>query len=157
MGRYRTLRRGRSWTPSRRKSATNFKQMLTEATKLGAANIPQILDQDWDGYLGKDLVEAAYAGYMESRYPVPVPISNNFPISVPDTAPVEYTGFTHDPLSSSGITKFIYAICNCCVFTLVDQGLQPQKMLVQFNERFDGREAFPRFSNCFGSQRLPWA
>lgn len=132
-----------------------FESMLTEAAQLGAVSIPQILDQDWDGYLGKSLVEAVYAGYMETRYPVPVPISNSFPIPVPERAPVEYSGFTHDPLSSSGITKFIYAICNCCFSTLVSQGLQPEKMLAQFDERFDGREAFLRFKNCFWDQRLP--
>jgi len=127
-----------------------FELMLERAAELGAVAIPTILDQSWDGYRGKNLVDAVYAGYMETRYPVPIPISNSFPIQTSKTAPLEYTGFTQNPLSSSGITKFIYAICNCCFSTLVRQGLRPEKMLAQFEERFAGREAFLRFKNCFG-------
>jgi len=87
----------------------DFDGMLKTALALGLVDIDRILATDFDGYVGAGLVRAVKAGYMETRYPVPNPISDSFPIG---------NGFTHDPLASSGITKFVYALCNACFHAL---------------------------------------
>jgi hypothetical protein len=129
-----------------KKIGHKFESMLSDAAQRGATDISLILARDFDGYIGKDLVGAVYAGYMETRYPTPVPVSAKFPVP-------GHPDLYHDPLSSSGITKFVYAVCNACFFALTEQGLQPKDMLRQFEERFSDREAFSRFTNYFWEQR----
>jgi len=121
-----------------------FETMLKALTDAGLLDIEQIRRNDYDGYKGQQLVYAVEKGYMETRYPVPTPVSDNFPI--------ENTGFTHDPLSSSGMTKFIYAICNACFFEL-SRTVDFTDMLSQFRGTFQHRESFSRFCNCFWEAR----
>lgn len=61
-------------------------------------------------------------------YPVPKSISDTFPILG--------TEFTHDPLASSGITKFVYALCNSCFHALASQ-VDFSKMLFQFRDKYE--------------------
>ena len=122
----------------------DFKGMMKDLSGLGLCDIGRIERKDFDGYLGTDLIRAVGAGYMETRYPVPRPIS--------DTFPIQGTGFTHDPLSSSGITKYIYAVCNACFHALSAQ-IDFADLRKQFRERFEHRESFGRFNNLFWETR----
>lgn len=117
-----------------------FDVMLRKLVAGGLIDIEQIRQHTYDGYEGDKLVYAIEKGYMETRYPVPTPVSDKFPI--------ENTGFNHDPLSSSGITKFIYAICNAC-FHELSQKVDFTDMLNQFHEMFQHRKSFSRFNNSF--------
>lgn len=119
-----------------------FNKMLKELTDAGLHNIAQIRQNDYDGYNGDQLVQAVEKGYMETRYPVPTMVSDKFTISVEDT------DFTHDPLSSSGITKFMYAICNTCFYEL-SQKVDFTDMLNQFREKFENTDSFSRFNDSF--------
>lgn len=123
----------------------DIKCMLKEISKLGVTDIDRIKTLDFDGYLGKDLVRAVKAGYMETRYPVPKPVSDSFPI------PGAH-GFTHDPLCSSGITKFIYAICNACFYHL-RANVDFTKVRMDLVAQFAHKESFSRFGNLFWEAR----
>lgn len=117
-----------------------FDDMLIMLSEKGLQDIEKIKCMTFDGYEGTQLICAVKYGYMETRYPVPEPVSDKFPI--------EETDFTHDPLSSSGITKFIYALCNVC-FKELSTKIDFNDMLYQFKETFQHRESFSRFNNCF--------
>jgi len=117
-----------------------FTKMINSLSDSGLIDFVRIKQPDFDGYEGNQLIQAVEAGYMETRYPVPQPVSNKFPI--------EGTDFTHDPLSSSGITKFIYALCNACYLRLASN-IDFTEMLDQFRDTFQHRESFGRFNNLF--------
>lgn len=119
----------------------DFKRMLKEVSNVGVGAIDSIKACDFDGYEGRDLIRAVTAGYMETRYPIPNPVSNCFP------APGA-RGITHDPLRSSGITKFIYAVCNACFLHLLTH-VDLTKVKTDFSTRFSHRESFSRFGNLF--------
>lgn len=121
-----------------------FDEMILAATNIGIADFEKIKDTNYDGYLGSELVAAVTAGYMETRYPVPTLVSDKFPIGD--------TGFTHDPLSSSGITKFIYAVSNSCYFFLTGH-IDFTPSLDIFASDFSERESFKRFNNLFWEPR----
>lgn len=117
----------------------DFKEMMKGVAGLGVDDIKRIERTDFDGYLGAGLIRAVAAGYMETRYPVPRPVSGTFPI--------KGTTFTHNPLSSSGITK-LYAVCNACFYALSTQ-VDFADLRKLFRERFEHRESFGRFENLF--------
>ena len=121
-----------------------FDEMILAVTDIGIADFEKIKNTDYDGYLGSELVAAVSEGYMETRYPVPTQVSDKFPIGD--------TGFTHDPLSSSGITKFIYAVCNSCYFFLSGH-IDFIPSLGIFVSHFSERESFKRFNNLFWESR----
>lgn len=105
-------------------------------------DVDSILTSDFDGYKGADLVQAVKAGYMETRYPVPNLISEKFPIP---GAP----GVTHDPLSSSGFTKFVYALSGACYRTLSSK-VDFSTVLSQFRDTYKHRgESLGRFEHLF--------
>lgn len=117
-----------------------FTKMIQSLSDSGLIDFDRIKQSDFDGYDGTQLIQAIEAGYMETRYPVPQPVSNKFPI--------EGTDFTHDPLSSSGMTKFIYALCNACYLKLA-LNIDFTEMLGQYRDTFKHRESFGRFNNLF--------
>lgn len=121
-----------------------FDLMLKKLVAGGLRDIEQIRRNGYDGYEGEQLVHAVEKGYMETRYPVPTLVSDRFPIG--------NTGLTQDPLSSSGITKFIYAVCNAC-FHELSQTVDLTDMLSQFQETFQHRESLSRFNNLFWEAR----
>ena len=125
------------------KQGHKFDSMLQAVSDLGVDDISRILRTDYDGYLGADLVDAVKAGYMETRYPIPKPIADSFPLE---------GGFTHDPLNSSGITKFIYAVCNACYCSL-ERNVDFSMVCRQFQEEFEHRESYSRFNNLFWESR----
>ena len=61
--------------------------------EIGIKEIDRIKKTNFDGFKGVDLIRAVNAGYIETRYPTPRPISDTFPIKGTDR--------TYDPLSSS--------------------------------------------------------
>ncbi len=69
---------------------------------MGQDNINKILSCSFDSFTGNQLVRVLQAGYIETRYPVPISIANEFPI--------EGTDMHWLPLYSSGISKFSYSI-----------------------------------------------
>jgi len=121
-----------------------FELMLKRLADGGLRDIEKIRRTEFDGYEGDKLIHAVEKGYMETRYPVPTPVSDKFPIG--------NTGLTHDPLSSSGITKFIYAVCNACFYEL-SQTVNLTDMLNQFRDMYQHRESFARFNNLFWEAR----
>jgi len=121
-----------------------FDDMLNSLNVLGVSDIEKIKRAEFDGYRGIALIKALKKGYMETRYPVPEPVSNAFPI--------ENTGFTHDPLCSSGMTKFVYALSNACIFH-VSRAVELADMHSQFQAQFAHLEALSRFNNLFWESR----
>ena len=121
-----------------------FDRMISELTKIGLTDFDRIKNSDYDGYQGDELIEACKDGYFETRYPVPKSASDKFPIG--------NTGFTHDPLSSSGITKFVYAVCNACYYFLSKQ-VDFTDQQISLADQFSGRESFRRFNNLFWEPR----
>ncbi len=122
----------------------SFTHMLAELVNLGLRDIEQIKRSDYDGSKGQALIEAVEKGYMETRYPVPTPVSDKFQ--------TDGAEFTYDPLSSSGLTKFIYAVCNAC-FLELSKTLDLSDMLRQFQAKFEHRKSFARFNNAFWEAR----
>ncbi len=119
----------------------NIKDMVQKISEqTGKENIEKIRMTDFDGYSGEDLIKAIESGYMETRYPVPKPISDSFP--VPDTT------YTTDPLGSSGITKCVYCLCNFCFLELMKR-IDVQDLLRDFKKSYGHRESFRRFNNLF--------
>ena len=122
----------------------DFRDMLKKLSHFMADDIARIKKTDFDGYSGSDLIRAVCAGYMETRYPVPRPIS--------DTFPIKGTKLKHDPLWSSGITKFIYAVCNAC-FASLSSNIDFTDLTDQFSRKFSHKESFRRFNNLFWEKR----
>lgn len=116
----------------------NIKLMMKLATKAGLSDLNRIKETDFDGYAGRDLIRAVTAGYTETRYPVVRPIS--------DTFPIKETQLTWDPLSSSGISKFIRAVCKVC-FLYLSKSVDFARVLAQFDARYSGKDSFRRFKN----------
>lgn len=122
----------------------NFKEMLKQLSHFMADDIARIKKTDFDGYTGSELIRAVSAGYMETRYPVPAPISNSFPI--------KGTKLKHDPLWSSGVTKFIYAVCNAC-FASLALDIDFTDLTNQYSRKFSHKESFRRFNNLFWERK----
>ena len=62
-----------------------------------------LLSKNFDGYSGDDFIKTLESVYLECRYPIPDPIYKEFPIE-------GKKGFFRDPVYSSGLSKFCYAI-----------------------------------------------
>ena len=120
-----------------------FDTMLETISQYEGFDTVRILDTKFDGCPGVKLIDAVNAGYMETRYPVPKPISDSFPLG---------GGLTQDPLGSSGITKFIYAVCNECFHALALH-VDFSDVRQQFCERFKHLESLPRFNNLVWESR----
>ena len=120
----------------------DFKSIFNELSKIGVDQINHLKTMNFDGYLGNDLVRAIKAGYMETRYPVPIPIS--------DTFPIKGTKYKHDPLWSSGISKFIYAVCAACLEFLASK-MAVGELWQQFQKNYQHKESLNRFNNLFWS------
>ena len=122
-----------------------YENMLARLEEYVPQDIERIRNSDFDGYCGSDLIEAVSGGYMETRYPVPTRVSDKFPI--------EGTDFSHDPLSSSGFTKYVYALCNTCFHHLVNSGIDFADMYSDFRHLYQHRESLDRFENLLWEPR----
>lgn len=129
----------------------NFDDMLEKLADKGHDWVEKLKRDTFDGYEGGQLVSAIKKGYMETRYPVPKPVSDDFRIAG--------TKFTHDPLSSSGITKFIYAVCSACFHDL-SCTVKFDDLLCRFHETYQGEEvklSLQRFNNILPISKPPVA
>ena len=122
----------------------DFKKMIKLVHKFGVNDIEKIKETDFDGYIGNDLIRAVKEGYLETRYPVPRQISETFPIPG--------TKFTHNPLGSSGFTKFIYAVCNSCFYHLMPY-IKVNLVMNEFKHKYNHRKSFYSFNNLFLEER----
>ena len=113
--------------------------MLDDLIDLGVADVLPLMARDFDGYSGADLVGAIEAGYMETQYPVSTPIADRFPLG---------NGWTHDPLSSSGITKFAYTLSGICFRTLGSK-IDLTSILQRFRMKYGHRSEIDRFERLF--------
>lgn len=120
------------------------RQLLKKLPESCIQDVERIKSGGYDGYGGEGLLVAVEQGYTETRYPVPVPVHNNFPIGE--------TGFSHDPLGSSAFTDFVYALCNACFFELL-RSVDFADVIKQFEEKFGHTKALGRFNNLFWEAR----
>jgi hypothetical protein len=118
----------------------DFKKMLKELSRIGISEIQNLKEHNFDGYLGKELIRAVKQGYMETRYPVPTPVSDSFPI--------KGTNLKHNPLWSSGISKFIYSICGACLEYL-SKSMSLEDVWNGFQKNYRHKESLSRFNNLF--------
>lgn len=118
----------------------DFKKMLKELSRLGISETQNLKEQNFDGYLGKDLIRVLKQAYMETRYPVPTPVSDSFPI--------KGTNLKRDPLWSSGISKFIYSLCGACLEYL-SKNMSLEDVWNGFQDNFKHKESLKRFNNLF--------
>lgn len=119
----------------------DFSEMFRRVAELGVMELAQIRGSDFDGYKGEDLIPAVSAGYQETRYPVPRPVSDKFPVAGSE-------GWTRDPLSSSGITRFIHASCGACV-RHIGANTELANVKRQFRAAYGHRASFERFVKVF--------
>lgn len=78
--------------------------LVDEISKIiGPDKVQPILDKNYDGFTGSQVLNAIEAGYFECRYPFsPNPLYKKFPVK---------GGFYQDPVYSSGLHKFCYKFC----------------------------------------------
>jgi hypothetical protein len=123
-----------------RKCSHNFEKMVLSCDEfLGTDRLSQIIDRNYDGYNGSELLKILKDGYMETRYPTTVPVSQSFPIE-PDVY--------HDPLSSSGLDRFVIAVCEFIVLELAPE-INLEKVLRNLSAQYKGLEPFGRFKNVY--------
>jgi hypothetical protein len=124
----------------------NLDDLIERADKsISAAGLKELLAQDFDGYTGKQMLEALEAAYIECRYPVPDPLHRKHPLCDRDGRQIK--GSYRDPIYSSGTAKFAYAVARI-VLGLIrkEHGVAlDRQYLRQLLARDDGR----RFCNLF--------
>jgi hypothetical protein len=81
-------------------NVSRLSQDLSEC--IGGGKIEAVLKKDFDGFTGDQLLAVIEAAYLESRYPVPNPIHEKFPVENGE-------GICWEPLYSSGLEKFCHA------------------------------------------------
>jgi hypothetical protein len=78
---------------------------------LGKEEIDKLLDDNFDGFSGRQFLDVIKAAYFQSRYPVPKPIHEEFPHP-------ECEKLFWDPLFSSGLEKFCFAFARTIILSL---------------------------------------
>lgn len=125
----------------------NFEKMATSCGRfLESTELDQLLDQDYDGYSGRDLLQVLRRAYMETRYPTDIPVSLSFPLDEPDTY--------HDPLGSSGFHHFVFRICEFLLLSLAPK-IDVAKILRNLIGQYEHQEAIGRFKNLFAKDSWP--
>ena len=112
---------------------------------IGEDKMAKILKTNYDGFNGHQFLDVIKAAYLESRYPVPNPIHENFPHP-------KYKNLYWEPLFSSGLEKFCFAFSREVILSLKDDfGISLTTSMLQ--ERVAG-EAATRFYNLFFEGRI---
>ncbi len=120
----------------------DFETMVSRCNEyFGENTLGSLVSQDYDGYKGSELVKVLRDSYMETRYPTTTQVSDSFPIDKKE-------GIYHNPLSSSGLHRFIFAICEFLVVTL-SPAIDVQKMLNSVTQQHNHLESFSRFKNLY--------
>lgn len=107
---------------------------------IGNQTVETLINSDYDGYTGKDLIGVMEAAYLECRYPVPDHIHKKFPIK-------GKTGMYSDPIASSGIQKLCFAFTRL-VMTKLKEKHNVSIPEGRFNEIVTGEDGV-RFCNLF--------
>ena len=116
-----------------------IKKMLKEASRhFGKSSLDNLTCCDFNGFSGSELIRAVEAGYMESRYPTLKPIYEQSKIKSLD--------IYRDPLGSSGITKFVYAV-NRTVLLHFKSKLNMSSVKNRFTQTYGHMEETQRFIN----------
>lgn len=119
----------------------NFIKMITDINSLcECEEFSKLLQRDYDGYRGEELIKILRDGYMETRYPILGSVALSFPVAQP--------GIYHDPLSSSGIHKFIFNACEFLIINL-SESLNLEKILKNVTCQYQHLESFCRFKNVY--------
>jgi hypothetical protein len=126
-----------------RQHSHNLKNLLNALnSSIGENKIQHLLSSNFDGFSGSQICEVLMAANNEIRYPVPKPISENFPI--------EGTDMAWYPLMSSGLSKFAYAVSREIMFALKHTyglGMSKSDMQPSILTQTEGAEA--RFCRLF--------
>lgn len=123
----------------------NFKKMVSKANSYFKDKaLDNLLIQDHDGYKGEELISILSKAYMETRYPTMEFVSENFPL--------QEKGAFHNPLSSSGLHKFISRTCEALILDLEDE-IDFANILENIENRFGHLEPFSRFKNLYLSKQ----
>lgn len=105
-----------------------------------SGNIAELLSKNFDGFSGADLVRTLESVYLECRYPVPEPISWQFPIKGKKR-------MFYDPVYSSGLSKFCYATAReVLVYIRDDFSIKVPRT---FLESLRPKKTYSRFRNLF--------
>lgn len=107
--------------------------------------LDKILIRRYDGFTGHQFLNVIKAAYLETRYPVPNPIHEQFPNP-------KYKDSYWEPLFSSGLQKFCFAFSREIIVALrKDFGICLTKS--KLNERVSG-EAATRFYTLLFEDRM---
>ena len=124
-----------------RECGHSFPEMLRTCQSYMPSNaIENLLNTEYDGYNGRQLSEVLKDSYMETRYPTNIQVSSKFP--------VEDVGIYHNPLSSSGLHKFITTVCECLLKELCPL-INKDKLLNNVTDQYKHLEPFNRFKNMY--------
>jgi hypothetical protein len=130
-----------------RECGHNFPEMLSTCeTYISTGAINKLLSTDYDGYNGKELSEILKDSYMETRYPTNIQVSSKFPVGD--------VGIYHNPLSSSGLHKFILTVCEYILNELIPF-INKDKLLQNVTDQYKHLEPFNRFKNIY--MKSKWA
>jgi len=120
----------------------DFEKMISSCNEyFGNDTLGGLVRQNYDGYKGSELVKVLRDSYMETRYPTTSQVSSSFPVDVKE-------GIYHNPLSSSGLHHFIFAICEFIVATL-SSAIDIKKLLNNVTQQYNHLESFSRFKNLY--------
>lgn len=119
----------------------NLKRMVNKIKKgINDPKLENMINQNFDGYTGKQLIKVMQAAYLECRYPVPKHIHEKFPIK-------GKSDMYWEPICSSGIEKFCFVFTRTIVIHLKEKfNISISKD--EFDKIITG-EAGVRFCNLF--------
>ncbi len=87
----------------------NLTKMIDEINEASGNNIKSLVDVNYDGFNGAEIIKVLFPDmFEESRYPVSKPVAKKF-------SDKECQGINHDPIYSSGPSKFVYAVTNAII------------------------------------------
>lgn len=125
-----------------RKYGHDFNKLISDCNQyIGSDKLTGLIKRDYDSYNGEKLIEVLTKAYMDTRYPAVSSISLHFPLDQSNT-------IYHDPLSSSGLHKFIYAVCELLVNELAGH-ISLTKILLRIDDLYNQQVQFSRFKNVF--------
>lgn len=105
-----------------------------------SGKITDLLSKNFDGFSGADFVETLESVYLECRYPIPEPIYKKFPLR-------NVRGAFWDPVDSSGLPKFCYAMTREILGYIRDDF--SIKVPQTFLENLRPKITYRRFRNLF--------
>jgi hypothetical protein len=125
----------------------DFRKMTREISAIVSSDaFSKLLQDNYDGYNGEELIDVLKDAYMETRYPTSRSVSQSFPIGEP--------GMYHNPLGSSGIHHFIQSVCQFLIANLSEQ-VDLERILKNVTGQYQHLEPFGRFKNIYLPGKWP--